>query len=327
MKKIAGYIRVSTVGQKEGESLELQTEDNKGFAKSNGWELVKIYEDRGISGSKAKARPGFMEMMADAEKGKFEGIVFWKLSRFARNAKEFLIYRDDLREHGVNVFALKEGIDPTTKIGRMLMGMMALMAEWDSEVIRETMAENKTALWKRQDIFIGKPPFGYIWNKEEKKIKINKKEADLYRRMVSMYLDSGLSLKDICIKLSDEGVKCKAKPFNTATLSYCFKNPAYYGNYVLNKYKYDGSQRLKELKPADQHINFKIPAIITKIKWDKIQARTTFNKTKGKRVPAARPYWLRDLLECSEYSDHMTLIALLPYQVNYKRDKYALYLH
>src|SRR5512135_3234072 len=87
--KAVGYIRVSTPGQaKDGESLNTQRIAITRFAKSKGWQLIKIYEDRGISGAKAESRPGFMEMMRDAEQKKFSGIVFSRFSRFARNASD-----------------------------------------------------------------------------------------------------------------------------------------------------------------------------------------------------------------------------------------------
>ena len=83
------------------------------------------------------------------------------------------------------------------------------------------------------------------------------------------------------------------------------KNPAYYGNYVVNKHIYEdgdrgtGTKRTKKLKPASEHIAFKIPPIISKTVWDRIQLKTEANKIRSKRSSDVTiPYWLRDLLEC-----------------------------
>ena len=73
------------------------------FAKIKEWELIKVYEDRGVSGSKAENRPGFMDMMKDAQQGLFNGIIFSRLSRFARNAVDFLNYRDKLKDYGISI--------------------------------------------------------------------------------------------------------------------------------------------------------------------------------------------------------------------------------
>jgi len=219
MGKVAGYVRVSTQSQaQDGESLNTQLEQIKTFAKGKGWELVKVYKDKGISGSKAENRPGFMGMMKDAEQGQFQGIVFSRLSRFARNAGDFLHYSDKLKNCSVSIFSIKEGIDPTTNTGKLLMGLMALIAEWERESIREQMAVNKMARWASNRTFIGKPPFGYTWNKEKKRLEINDYEAGIYNRMISMYCDQGLSFKLIALRLKDEGIKCKQKPFRDKTL-------------------------------------------------------------------------------------------------------------
>lgn len=88
--KVAGYIRVSTPSQaEEGESLSTQTDQIAQFVKMKGWQLIRRYEDRGLSGAKADTRPGFMAMIEDARRGMFQGVVFSRLSRFARSASDF----------------------------------------------------------------------------------------------------------------------------------------------------------------------------------------------------------------------------------------------
>jgi len=306
--KVAGYIRVSTPGQaQEGESLSTQTDQISQFIKAKGWQLLKQYEDRGLSGAKADTRPGFMQMIEDAGRGIFQGIVFSKLSRFARNTADFLKYQKELKTQGINLFSIKEGLDPSTKMGEFTMKMMSLFAEWERETITEQMYENKMARWRDGRTFIGKPPFGYLWNKETKRLEVNVTEAAIYREIVQMYCGLSLSMKDIAIKLNDRGLKAKRRPFSSAVISGILKNPAYYGNYIVNKYVYEdgkrgaGTRRTKELKPESEHIPFDIPPLISKPEWDAIQVKTAFNKTKSKRSGYDQKlYWLRDLLVCGE---------------------------
>lgn len=305
--KVAGYIRVSTPGQAaEGESLSTQTDQIAHFIKAKGWKLFKQYEDRGLSGAKADTRPSFMAMIEDARKGMFQGIVFSKLSRFARNTSDFLKYQKELKDKGVSLFSIKEGIDPSTKQGDFTMKLMALIAEWEKETIREQMYENKMIRWRDGRTFVGKPPFGYVWNKEAKKLEVNEREAAIYREIVKMYTGLSLSMKDIAIKLGDRGLKAKKKPFSSVVISDILKNPAYYGHYVLNRYVYEDGKRMngkkdKKLKPESEHIVFDIPALISKPEWDALQVKTNFNKMKSKRSSYdQRLYWLRDLLVCGE---------------------------
>lgn len=305
--KVAGYIRVSTQEQvKEGESLTTQQNEIARFAKQRGWQLVMIYADEGKSGSKVEHRQGFLDMISDGKKKLFEGIIFTRLSRFARNARDYLTYQELLKEYGIKLFSIHEGIDPTTNTGKLMMGVMALIAEWERESIREQMAENKISKWGEHRTFIGRPPFGYRWNKETNALEIVPKEAEIYRQMVNMYLNLGMSFKSIAIKLKDDGILCSKRPFASITVSYVFKNPAYYGHYPLNKhtYKLDPEtgryNRTKIFKPESEHISFPIPKIIEKSEWDKLQEKTLFNKIKSKRSEASTLYWLRDLLVCGE---------------------------
>ena len=179
--KVAGYIRVSTLSQvATGESLSTQADEIKRFTENKGWELVETFEDKGLSGSKAENRPGFMKMIKDAERGLYDGIVFSRFSRFARNAGDFLNYQKRLKISNVQLFSIKEGIDPSTNPGKLMMGFMALIADWERENIREQMSENKIAKWADNRTFIGKPPFGYIWNQKTKQLEVNKEEEEIY---------------------------------------------------------------------------------------------------------------------------------------------------
>ena len=304
-KKAVGYIRVSTPIQvKEGESLSTQKQQIVDYAKNKGWELDCIYSDEGISGAKIEYRTNFQRLIEDAKQGKFEIVIFTKLSRFARNAREYMNLSYELENHGITLVSIKENIDPTTSSGKMMAGILALFAEWEHETIKEQMHENKMARWKEQRIFIGKPPYAYYWNKEKKQLKINEEEAKVYHLLVEMYLDQRMSFRDMCLKLKNNGIKGKCANWSSTTISYILKNPAYYGNYVVNQYVYEdgvrgvGSKRTKQRKPSSEHIVYKIPPLISKIQWDRIQKQIEFNKRKSKRSNRTSHLFLRDILIC-----------------------------
>lgn len=310
-KRAVGYVRVSTVIQaKEGESLSTQRQQITDFCKQKGWELARFYADEGISGAKVEYRTNFKKMIEDAEGGKFEVIVFTKLSRFARNARDYLNKSHELDEHGVLLASVKENIDPTTKTGKMIAGILALFAEWEHETIREQMHENKIAKWKDGRTFIGRPPYGYRWSKDKGELEINEKDSEVYHAIRRMYVEEGLSCQDISLKLKEQGIRCKKAYWSSVTVSYVLRNPAYYGHYVVNKYIYEdrvykdgrvraGTKRTKQKKPASEHITFPIPQLIDKSVWDQIQQRLEFNKHKSKHsAKRTRTFFLRDVLVC-----------------------------
>ena len=81
-KRAVGYVRVSTTGQVEGESLATQRERIATFCRAHGYELTRIYADEGVSGASTKKRPEFLRLLEDAKAGLFHRLVVCDLSRF-----------------------------------------------------------------------------------------------------------------------------------------------------------------------------------------------------------------------------------------------------
>jgi site-specific DNA recombinase len=299
---MSGYIRVSTPGQaKDGEGLNTQRELIKKYEKDHDLDIYNIYSDEGLSGSKSGNRPDLQKLLQDAQDGKFQVVVISRLSRFGRNARELLNNIHTLTNAGVTLVSIKEKIDLSNPVGRAMVTMLAAIAELEREIIKEQMTESKTIKWKEHRMFNGKPPYGYFWDKTDNKLKVNPEEKKIYQKIVRLYLDDGLSMKDISVKLKKEGIISKRRPFNSSILCYIFKNTAYYGHYVVNQYEYENNKRLKDKKKdASEHIIFPIDAFISKSIWDRIQEKTAFNKSKGKRITISSQYWLRDMLQCEE---------------------------
>jgi Site-specific recombinases, DNA invertase Pin homologs len=96
--RIAAYCRVSTDSNDQENSLENQiNEFKKSIDRHEGWELVKVYSDKGISGKSAQNRPGFLEMIQDSRDGKIDRIITKSISRFARNTRDTIDYVRMLR--------------------------------------------------------------------------------------------------------------------------------------------------------------------------------------------------------------------------------------
>lgn len=103
----AAYLRRSTDRQEQ--SLGDQRKEITRWAGEHGFVIVKEYIDDAISGTSAKGRPGFMQMIADAEAQKFVAIIVWNSDRFSRaDVTETSHYRFVLREAGVTVHSVTE---------------------------------------------------------------------------------------------------------------------------------------------------------------------------------------------------------------------------
>ena len=97
-KRVAAYCRVSKNVELQKTSLETQIAAyERIIAERLDWQLVDIYYDRGITGTCAAKRPGFLRMIEDAKAGKIDMILAKSISRFARNTVDMLEYTRMLR--------------------------------------------------------------------------------------------------------------------------------------------------------------------------------------------------------------------------------------
>lgn len=295
IKKAVGYVRVSSAKQKEGESLDTQKDRIKAYCDIHDLTLSHIFEDAGYTGSNID-RPDFKKMMNAARENEFDVIVAYDMSRFSRSTKDFLKAFEHLQEIGVDLAFINDKIDTQGPTGKLLVTILSAIAEWDRENILQRTQENRHRLWKRNEIFLGQPPFGYDWDKEKRELVRNERQIKIYEELVSLYLDSGYSFLDIANLFNKKGYGCKSGSWSTATLSYIIKNTAYYGEYTVNqKSRKDGTP-----KPADEHISYKCPVVISKTKWDRLQNKTAFNRVKSKKSSySSEPYFLRDMLRCA----------------------------
>ena len=74
------------------------------------WKVVHKYIDEGITGTQAKKRPAFMQMLADAREHKFDLIVTREVCRFARNTVDKLVVTRELKNIGIEVYFVNDNI-------------------------------------------------------------------------------------------------------------------------------------------------------------------------------------------------------------------------
>jgi len=132
MKKVALYVRVSCADQ----HVESQLYDLRKLAAQRSFEVVHEYEDRGISGNRAR-RPGLDALMADARRGRFSVILVAAFDRIARSTKNFLEIVDELNNLGIEFISASEAIDTTGAMGRLFITLIGSIAELERSLISE----------------------------------------------------------------------------------------------------------------------------------------------------------------------------------------------
>src|SRR5208283_3915202 len=93
-KTVGIWIRVSTEDQARGESPEHHEKRARYYAESRGWEIVEVYHLEAVSGKTVIAHPEAQRMLKDIKRGHVTGLIFSKLARLARNARELLEFAD-----------------------------------------------------------------------------------------------------------------------------------------------------------------------------------------------------------------------------------------
>jgi DNA invertase Pin-like site-specific DNA recombinase len=198
-RKAAIYLRVSTRRQAaEGTSIDVQRERCKKLVADKGWELVGEFVEEAVSGTRG-SRPALDKLMSDVRTGKVDAIIVAKLDRFGRSVRHLASLVGELDDRGVLFVSVADGFDSSTATGRMLRSILAAIAEFEMELIRErTMAgceeTARLGFWPG-----GPPPFGFRLvppdrEKGEKRgttVAIDEAEAEVIRKAVSLILDEG----------------------------------------------------------------------------------------------------------------------------------------
>lgn len=157
-----GYVRVSSVDQAEGTSLEEQARVIRGAALMKGLELTRVFEEPGVSGSVAlDERAAGRELVALLQPG--DWLLVAKLDRAFRSAADALTLADTWKRQGVKLVVADMGADPVTDNGvaKLFFGMLACVAEFERDRIRQRTADGRRAKLERGGFIGGRAPFGY----------------------------------------------------------------------------------------------------------------------------------------------------------------------
>lgn len=221
------YIRVSTEEQaKYGISLGAQEESLENYAKALGYEISKIYRDKGKSGKDIKGRPEMRQLLEDAQNRKFQAIFIYKLDRFSRSLKDLIETIEKLKEWGIDFVSLQDKIETTSASGKLMFHIISAFAEFERNVTGE---RTKFSLDKRarEGYHVTRAPFGY--KLEEKKL-IPKQDSYLVQEVFQDFLNKNISLT----KLS------KKYGFSVNGLKKILTNQTYLGKVKFDKQTHQG---------------------------------------------------------------------------------------
>ena len=272
-KRVAAYCRVSTLRNEQDESFETQKKYYEGMIAAHpDWELAKIYSDR-HSATAAKNRPGFQEMLTDAEAKKLDIVICKSISRFARNIVDCQKYTQWFSTLGITVIFEEQNIRTDDPTSGFVLSMMSAIAQDESHSISENEQRSNESRHRRGEYSMGNNQvLGF--DVEDGKLMPNK-DAWIIREIFKRFL-AGESYRKISRELAAMGAKTLRgnTNFSVETLRYIIKNEAYVGDKLLQKKppkdyltkKPDPNREYYTAYLTDDH-----EAIIDRETWDKVQ--------------------------------------------------------
>lgn len=199
--KIAIYTRKSKFTGK-GESIENQILKCKKFIEFKfniDPEDAEIFVDEDFTG-RNENRPRFKEMMSKVKTSQITHIVIYQLNRFGRNARDIHNSMAMCEEHNCVMYSATEGFDTSTSFGRAVMGILASLAQLETEQLGERIKDNMYTLAKMGRWLGGQSPLGFDGvreyyideNGKERsitKLKKNDEELKLVKLIYKKYIE------------------------------------------------------------------------------------------------------------------------------------------
>jgi len=167
MSKVVAYLRVSSIGQVDGDGFERQKDAVANFCTKHLLPLDRVFCEEGVTGTmEGMSRPAFCQMIEYIESHDLGGFVVERLDRLARDLMVQEIMLAECRKRGIQVFcadqaeainmASNDG-DPTRKLFRQILGALA---EWEKQVIVHKLAVGRERKKKETGFCCGTKPYG-----------------------------------------------------------------------------------------------------------------------------------------------------------------------
>jgi DNA invertase Pin-like site-specific DNA recombinase len=133
-KRVALYFRVSTTEQ----TVENQQRELEAVAERHGWNVVAVFTDAGISGTKGRdKRPGYDRLCLGIARREFDQVAAWSVDRLGRSLQNLVAFLGELHAKRVDLYLHQQGIATGTPAGKAMFQMMGVFAEFERAMIVE----------------------------------------------------------------------------------------------------------------------------------------------------------------------------------------------
>ncbi len=300
------YVRVSTAHQADDElPVDSQVAELTAAVAAAG-ATCDVIKDAGISGTEFDHRPGLQQVIARAreQKPNFKWVLVWKLSRFARDIEEGLIYRALLRKKQIELISYKEPI-PEGPLGTLITHILMAVDQFYAAATAADVLRSQKELARQGFSAGGRPPVGYL----REPVVVGTRydgtpltrvrwapDPDTAPRVVQAFQMAATGAQ------YDEIVAATGICRNKSSLATILANPIYRGVKVFNREaRVEGEHgRKRRRNPAGETVTSEVEAIVPDQLWDRVQAM--LSQRRANRLPPMRyqgGYVLTDVLRCA----------------------------
>ena len=201
------YSRLSNDDDCEMNSLLNQQEICRAFAERQGHQVIGQSSDDNASGMNFSRR-GLDELTAAVDAGRLDAVLIKDLSRLGRHRTQTALFIDYLRERGVRVISVTEGLDTASDEDDLVIGVRGLMNDYYARDIGKKIRSGYRQ--KQREGIVITPPFGYWKDRNTNTVQLHPEAAETVRMIYSLYLQ-GFGQKEIARRLNDLGRKTPAQ--------------------------------------------------------------------------------------------------------------------
>jgi DNA invertase Pin-like site-specific DNA recombinase len=192
-RRVAIYGRVST---NTGQNPEMQIRELRAYCKNRSWKIVGEFVDSGVSGG-TDSRPQLNTMMADAQRRRFDIVVVWDFSRFARSTSHLLRALETFSSLGIEFVSLREQIDTGTPTGKMVFTILGSVAELERSLIAERVRAGLRHA-KAKGTRLGRPPLKELTTEEVRRLRKDRRSKMSFKGLAAKYGVSTWTAFELC---------------------------------------------------------------------------------------------------------------------------------
>ena len=204
---IAGYARISVDDEQDQKNISIENQKAiiEDYVKTHfPGSTLTFFEDRDRSGYTFEQREGYQEMRRGLMSHKYDILIIKDFSRFSRRNSRGLVELEDLRDAGVRIVSIGDGVDFPNDDDWLKIQFQFLVNEMP---VTDTSRKVRNVIRRRQNDgeWICAAPYGYLVT-EDKQFEIIPTEAETVRRIFDLYSNAGWGYKKIANYLTDQGV-------------------------------------------------------------------------------------------------------------------------